>query len=240
MPSGGTARRRRKRANFHFIGFVSPRRRKHPWLGRLGDQAAQPLGGDFTSDLRILRSSHHNTAAEDLTPRSKSAIVTMGKSPAEMTVAALKKELEARGLDTKGLKAVLVARLEEAMGGEATGDEAPAAEPAAAEEEPAEEPKPEVRIRPPRSLSRITQRTARSPPAPSDPRAKPTIPTANEPTINHPPILRDLRNPSPRLPLKPSPRPSPRPPPRPSPSPRPPRLPRSPNPPRPPRSTLRR
>ena len=103
----------------------------------------------------------------------------MGKSPAEMTVAALKKELEARGLDTKGLKAVLVARLEEAMGGEATGDEAPAAEPAAAEEEPAEEPKTEVRIHPPRSLSRITQRTARSPPAPSDPRAKPTIPTAD-------------------------------------------------------------
>lgn len=237
MPSGGTARRRRKRANLHFIGFPldSSKNASHAqetW-------ARLPAGG-FPSDLRILRPSH-NTAAEDLTLRSKSAIVTMGKSPAEMTVAALKKELEARGLDTKGLKAVLVARLEEAMGGEATGDEAPAAEPAAAEEEPAEEPKPEVRIHPTRSLSRITQRTARSPPAPSDPRAKPTIPTADEPTINHPPILRrDLRNPSPRLPLKPSRSPRPRPPPSPRPRLRPPRLPRSPNPPRPPRSTLRR
>ena len=55
----------------------------------------------------------------------------MGKAPAEMTVAVIKKELEARGLDTKGLKAVLVARLEEALAGDATGDAAPAAEPAA-------------------------------------------------------------------------------------------------------------
>ena len=54
----------------------------------------------------------------------------MGKAPAEMTVAVIKKELEARGLDTKGLKAVLVARLEEALAGDATGDAAPAAEPA--------------------------------------------------------------------------------------------------------------
>ena len=68
----------------------------------------------------------------------------MGKAPAEMTVAVIKKELEARGLDTKGLKAVLVARLEEALAGDATGDAAPVAEPAAPEETPAEEPKPYV------------------------------------------------------------------------------------------------
>ena len=92
----------------------------------------------------------------------------MGKAPAEMPVAVIKKELEARGLDTKGLKAVLVARLEEALAGDATGDAAPAAEPAAPEETPAEEPKPKVRIHPPRSFPPITPGAARSPREPSD------------------------------------------------------------------------
>ena len=42
----------------------------------------------------------------------------MGKAPAEMTVAVIKKELEARGLDTKGLKGELVERLERAITGQ--------------------------------------------------------------------------------------------------------------------------
>ena len=59
-----------------------------------------------------------------------------------MTVAVLKEELKKRGLDATGLKAALVARLEEAMAGE---DDGAAAEAAAPEEEEAkEEPKEEA------------------------------------------------------------------------------------------------
>ena len=39
-----------------------------------------------------------------------------------MTVAVLREELKSRGLDATGLKAVLVARLEEAMAGEGEGE----------------------------------------------------------------------------------------------------------------------
>ena len=61
---------------------------------------------------------------------------------AKMTVAVLKEELKKRGLDATGLKAALVARLEEAMAGE---DDGAAAEAAAPEEEEAkEEPKEEA------------------------------------------------------------------------------------------------
>ena len=109
----------------------------------------------------------------------------MGKAPAEMTVAVIKKELEARGLDTKGLKAVLVARLEEALAGDATGDAAPAAEPAAPEETPAEEPKPEVRIHPPRSFPQSPQERLDRPGSPRIARAKPND-SHRQPTINHP------------------------------------------------------
>ena len=41
---------------------------------------------------------------------------------AKMTVAVLREELKSRGLDATGLKAVLVARLEEAMAGEGEGE----------------------------------------------------------------------------------------------------------------------
>ena len=46
-----------------------------------------------------------------------------GKEPAEMTVAVLREELKRRGLDTTGLKAVLVERLRGAIDalGEITG-----------------------------------------------------------------------------------------------------------------------
>ena len=43
-----------------------------------------------------------------------------GKEPAEMTVAVLREELKRRGLDTTGLKAVLVERLRGAIDAEAT------------------------------------------------------------------------------------------------------------------------
>ena len=40
-------------------------------------------------------------------------------NPVKMTVAQLREELKARGLDNSGLKPALVSRLQEAMGGEA-------------------------------------------------------------------------------------------------------------------------
>ena len=52
-----------------------------------------------------------------------------------MTVAVLREELKSRGLDATGLKAVLVARLEEAMAGEGEGEGADAADAADAAEE---------------------------------------------------------------------------------------------------------
>jgi len=48
-----------------------------------------------------------------------------GKEPAEMTVAVLREELKRRGLDTTGLKAVLVERLRGAIDAEATGGDRP-------------------------------------------------------------------------------------------------------------------
>jgi hypothetical protein len=42
--------------------------------------------------------------------------------PSSMTVAVLRKELKKRDLDTEGLKAVLVERLQKALDAEATGD----------------------------------------------------------------------------------------------------------------------
>ena len=51
--------------------------------------------------------------------------------PSSMTVAVLRKELKKRDLDTEGLKAVLVERLQKALDAEATGDETAAAAPAA-------------------------------------------------------------------------------------------------------------
>ena len=50
--------------------------------------------------------------------------------PSSMTVAVLRKELKKRNLDTEGLKAVLVERLQKALDAEATGDETTAAAPA--------------------------------------------------------------------------------------------------------------
>ena len=55
-----------------------------------------------------------------------------------MTVAVLREELKSRGLDATGLKAVLVARLEEAMAGEGEGEGAADAADAAEEEDRAE------------------------------------------------------------------------------------------------------
>ena len=54
---------------------------------------------------------------------------------AKMTVAVLREELKSRGLDATGLKAVLVARLEEAMAGEGEGEGEGAADAADAAEE---------------------------------------------------------------------------------------------------------
>ena len=48
-----------------------------------------------------------------------------GKEPAEMTVAVLREELKRRGLDTTGVKAVLVERLRGAIDAEATGGDRP-------------------------------------------------------------------------------------------------------------------
>ena len=50
--------------------------------------------------------------------------------PSSMTVAVLRKELKKRDLDTEGLKAVLVERLQKALDAEASGDETTAAAPA--------------------------------------------------------------------------------------------------------------
>ena len=50
--------------------------------------------------------------------------------PSSMTVAVLHKELKKRDLDTEGLKAVLVERLQKALDAEASGDETTAAAPA--------------------------------------------------------------------------------------------------------------
>ena len=47
----------------------------------------------------------------------------MSLDPSKMKVAELKAELEERGLDTKGLKAVLVKRLQEALDNEALADD---------------------------------------------------------------------------------------------------------------------
>lgn len=41
--------------------------------------------------------------------------------PSKLKVVELRQELSARGLDTKGVKAVLVARLQEALNAEANG-----------------------------------------------------------------------------------------------------------------------
>lgn len=53
------------------------------------------------------------------------------KEPAKMTVAELRKELQARGLDTSGKKAELVPRLEEALKGTDEGDGGPSEAPSA-------------------------------------------------------------------------------------------------------------
>ena len=54
------------------------------------------------------------------------------KEPTKMTVAELKKELQARGLDTSGKKAELVPRLEEALKGTDEADGGPSEVPPSA------------------------------------------------------------------------------------------------------------
>ena len=51
------------------------------------------------------------------------------KEPAKMTVAELRKELQARGLDTSGKKAELIPRLEEALKGTDKDDAGPSEKP---------------------------------------------------------------------------------------------------------------
>lgn len=80
--------------------------------------------------------------------------------PSSMTVAVLRKELKKRNLDTEGLKAVLVERLQKALDAEATGDETTAAAPAEPEVRDARGRASFFARSPERSPSRASRRSA--------------------------------------------------------------------------------
>ena len=83
----------------------------------------------------------HGADSDRIVDLARSSAVVAMSNAAKMTVAQLKEELKARGLDTSGLKAALVARLEEATASEGNAPEADAE--AEAEAEPAEAAKDE-------------------------------------------------------------------------------------------------
>ena len=84
-------------------------------------------------------------------PKKKAATASKAVDPEKLTVPKLKAELKKLGLETDGLKAVLVARLKEALAG---GGDAPAETP-----EPKDVPEPKATSKSPAKKSP----TAKSP-----------------------------------------------------------------------------
>ena len=86
-------------------------------------------------------------------PKKKAATASKAVDPEKLTVPKLKAELKKLGLETDGLKAVLVARLKEALAG---GGDAPAETP-----EPKDVPEPKATSKSPAKKSPTAKSPAR-------------------------------------------------------------------------------
>lgn len=87
-------------------------------------------------------------AARKIAPGPSAASASSSVEPAKMTVAVLREELDSRGLDTRGKKAELVARLEAELAGTSGSSKGPSPTKKSRKQKPKkeeeEEPEPEA------------------------------------------------------------------------------------------------